>query len=134
MLYPNITRLIRRKSNGKLVVPSKSTLNIVLHAEALFLTEGQNGLLPRTNNLIANLNSRVLREVHIQDLFPSLANHTLQQNPALEEMHAVTIVRLIIYRYMKVHCLSYCNVINQQRKYTTFSRNKITKSIQFRRE
>ena len=66
-------------------------------------------------------------------LFPTLDKHALEQNPAVENVHSVVLVKKIGSRYLKVRCLTYCQVYKrQQRAQNVSTRNRILKTTHFR--
>ncbi len=121
------------KNKGGLYTPSRSTFEIVLQAEKVYLTEIGENKLPSTPNLFHHLTQKVLRLVDVHSLFPTLSDHLLEQNPVAEEVHNITLVKLVAYRYLKIRCLNYTNVYNQRLSATTSTRNKTQKIRQFKR-
>jgi hypothetical protein len=131
-LDPVFASLIRRKSNGALVEPSNSVFQIVLKAEEVFKREIiWKNTASNTANVITALSLKVMRLLDVTSLFPTLNSHVLQQNPAMEEMHSITLVKVIVFRYLKVRCLSYCKVYTSQHKKTQSSRNRNLKVTHF---
>ena len=134
-LNPVLARIIRLKDRGGLKNPSRSTFQIVLRAEEVFMSEiANNNKMPNTQNLFTYLPMKVFRLLNVNQLFPTLKEHVLEQNSSsVEDIHHIKLTKMIIFRYLKVRCLSYCNVINRRRNGTS-SRNRNLKSTHFRNE
>lgn len=133
-LDPEIGRLIRLKDRGGLKTPSNSTFQVIVKAEGIFLNEvARKKSLPDTPNLLSYITSKVLRVLDVGKLFPTLNEHSLDLNPAIEEMHHVSLCKLIVFRFLKVRCLAHCNVINR-RANSISSRNKNLKATHFRNQ
>ena len=109
--------MIQLKTNGALLSPAKSTFEIIIKAEEVFLTEviGKNKP-PVIENINDYLSLKVIRLLEMAKLFPTLDKHALEQNPALENVHSVVLVKKIVSRYLKVRCLTYCHVYNRQQR------------------
>ena len=90
-------RLIQIKTNGALLSPAKSTFEIIIKAEEVFLTEviGKNKS-PVIENINDYLSLKVIRLLEMAKLFPTLEQHALQQNPALENVHSVWLQKLFL--------------------------------------
>ena len=90
-------RLIQLKTNGALLSPAKSTFEIIIKAEEVFLTEviGKNKS-PVIENINDYLSLKVIRLLEMAKLFPTLEQHALQQNPALENVHSVWLQKLFL--------------------------------------
>ena len=134
-LEQSVGRLIRLKDRGGLKKPSGSTYKIILRVQEVFLSEiaGKTNL-PNTPNLLTYLTLKVLRLLDVNLLFPSLSRHVLEQNPAIEEMHHIKVAKMLVFRFLKVRSLSYCDVLNRRQQQGTSSRNKNLKSTHFRNE
>ena len=131
---PAVARLIRLKDKGGLKYPSKSTYKIIMMSEKVFLSEIANQKkIPNTPNILTYLSVKVLRLLNLDDLFPTLKVHVLEHNPAVDEIEHVKLTKMIILRFLKVRCLSYCNVVNRKRVGTS-SRNRNLKTTHFRNE
>ena len=127
--------LIRLKSNGALIEPSSSVFKIVLKAEEIFKREIIfRNTASNTPNLITVLSMMVMRLLDVTSLFPTLNKHVLDQNPVMEDMHSVTLVKAVVFWYLKVRCMSYCKVFTSQQKETQSSRNRNLKVTHFRNE
>ncbi len=87
---------------------------------------------PSKSNIIQWLAIKALRELDLLGLFPSLDTlHSLDQNPMLEEMHVIALVKAILNCYLKFRCLSYTNVFNRRLSSTTSVKNMRTKLSQY---
>ncbi len=75
---------------------------------------------------------KVIRLLEMEKLFPTLSEHALQQNPALEDVHSVALVKKIVARYLKMRCLSYSQTYNRQQSAENVStRNRNIKTTHF---
>lgn len=127
-----VARLIRLKDKGGLKYPSKSTYSIIAACDKVFVSEiATKNKMPTTANILTFLSMKVLRLLNVSELFPT--DHILEQNPGVEEIHSVKLTKMIILRFLKVRCLSYCNVINRRRDETS-SRNRNLKTTHLRHE
>lgn len=129
------SRLVLLRSNGSLKIPSNSRFKVILKAEEVFRRDvvGQN-TLSKNDNLITLLSNKVVRLLDLSSFFPTSESHILDQNPAMEQIHNVSLVKIIVFRYLKVRCLSYCKVFTSNIKTSTSSRNQSLKLTHFRHE
>lgn len=130
-LDPAIARLIQLKNRGGLKVPSRSTYQLIEKAEEVFMANVVGKVLRSNDNLITCLTAKVLRLIDVGRLFPTLRNHLLEQNPALQEVHNTGLVKAVLLRYLKVRCLSYCNVVNKKMQPVPSSRNQRLKLLHY---
>lgn len=93
-LDPSVSKFLRLKDRGGLKHPSGSTYRIVAKAEEVFMTEiAAKKKLPDTPNLLTHLSMKVLRLLDVSKLFPTLTEHVLEQNPAIEEIHHIKLTK-----------------------------------------
>lgn len=115
-ISPQHSRLIFLKSNGSLKIPSNSAFQVMLKAEEVFRRDvvGENNSLSKSENLITLLSSKVVRLLDLPSLFPTLKNHILEQNPALEEIHNVSLVKKLFSVTLKcdVSLIAKCSIAN----------------------
>ena len=70
--------------------------------------------------------------IDVRNLFPSLHQHALDTTPVNAEIHSVSLVKLLVFRFFKVRCLSYLKLLNSKNTEETSIRNSILKQIQFK--
>ena len=58
-----------------------------------------------------------------------LSEHLLNVSPTSEEMHVMSISKLVIGRYLKIRCLPYVKLINQRHNPETSQRNELLKLL-----
>lgn len=130
-LHPKAMEVLQKKSKW-ITIPSNSVFRVVRAADQVFermvLAQPK---LPVTPKLIPSLVRQVARNIDVGRLFPSLDDHVLEQNPANEEMHSMTLFKLIAERYLHVRCLSYTKLFNQNLLSETSQRNSLLKKVQF---
>ena len=123
---------ILKEKTKEITIPSESVFKIVKLADEVFEREVRcKEQLPRTPKLLLALTMKVVSKLDLSSLFPSLESHVLEQNPAREEMHSVTMVKLLAQRYFKVRFLSYIRTLNQNQSESTSKRNMLMKWLQF---
>ena len=125
---------LRTRSLGKSVTfASQSTFKVIVAADRIFEKEIEWGnKLPNTKNLFLYLSMKVMRIIDVRNLFPSLHQHALETTPVNAEIHSVSLVKLLVFRFFKVRCLSYLKLLNSKNTEETSIRNSILKQIQFK--
>ena len=125
----NLSR--REKTKNKLVTyPSHSVYQLVVNAERGFEHEVDwQPTLPNRHNLIDYLTHKTIRNTDVAKLFPGLGDHSLNVSPTCEEMHVMSISKLVIGRYLKIRCLSYVKLVNQRHNPETSQRNELLKLL-----
>ena len=135
-LSPHIVSALklRTRSLGKSVTfASQSMFKVIVVADRIFEKEIEWGnKLPNTKNLFLYLSMKVMRIIDVRNLFPSLHQHALDTTPVNAEIHTVSLVKLLVFRFFKVRCLSYLKLLNSKNTEETSIRNSILKQIQFK--
>ena len=85
-----------------------------------------------TSVLFLYLSMKVMRIIDVRNLFPSLHQHALDTTPVNAEIHSVSLVKLLVFRFFKVRCLSYLKLLNSKNTEETSIRNSILKQILFK--
>lgn len=129
-LHADLAWLIRAKDLGeKLKIPSLSVFKVVMKSEEVFQYDIRRlKRLPQSPEIIQMLAIKVVNNTAVEKLFPTLHQHSLEQNPALEEIHTVMLVKTIACRFLKLRCLSYAKILSTSK---VSVRNKSLKLVQF---
>jgi len=88
--------------------------------------------LPKTKNLFVYLSMKVMCIIDVRNLFSSLHQHALDTTPVNAEIHSVSLVKLLVFRFFKVRCLSYLKLLNSKNTEETSIRNSVLKQFQFK--
>jgi len=120
------------KFKDKLYKTHKIKKNFIFTIQVFKIEVASKKNPPSKSNIIQWLAIKALRELDLLGLFPSLDTlHSLDQNPMLEEMHVIALVKAILNCYLKFRCLSYTNVFNRRLSSTTSVKNMRTKLSQY---
>jgi hypothetical protein len=105
-------------------IPSNSVYKIVLACESVFQMLLSQRLKSSPCDVIAMSTQKVLTIIDVNAMFPSL------HLPAHSEKCKVkNLVKSVALRFLKVRCLSYIKVFNQNVSQETSNRNQLTKLI-----
>jgi hypothetical protein len=120
----NIKKL---RKNRFICIPSNSVYKIVLACESVFQTMLSQGLKSSPCDIIAMSTQKVLTIIDVNTMFPSfhLPGHS-------EKCQVKNLVKSVALRFLKVRCLSYIKVFNQNVSQETSKRNQLTKLILYK--
>lgn len=123
-------QLLKRKSRGKLYVPSKSVLNLLYTSHKFFNTEVlSKKLLPRDSHLDELLTEKVIDSIDLLQLFPTLISHVFPAEWTSKTGHVVTLTNLVVLRFFQIRCKSFVKIYNDP-KYPISKRNQFEKLLQ----
>ena len=118
----SLSSLLNRKNRGKLCKPSKDVVKICTIAESIIKSETHLS----SPNILIKLISSAVRMLNVPDLFISLSQHCLEQDPL--DGHIMQLIKLILKKYFNIrlhHITASGNEIQNR------IRHKLTKTIIF---
>jgi len=87
---------------------------------------------PKTNNLVCYLTNLVLNMLDVNKLFPTLQSFVNESfDPRVMESPHSCLAKVIVARFFKVRCLSYCGRATEALRGQASNRNKRHKLTQF---
>lgn len=107
---PQQLSLLDIKNKGGLVKPTKDVVYICKIAEKIFRTF-QHTLPSIKNNIIEYLTIKATSKLEIQNIFPEISEHILDQSPL--DNHLLQIIKFILQYYFKVRLYHYNFTISQ---------------------
>lgn len=136
--HPTASRLCFMKQRGGLIVPSKDVVDICVEAErqlSIQLQEKNVTEILRDKQLQLRITHRVMRNLNMNLLFPSLREHGQLQyrtSFSIDDDHMQLLIRKIIYEYVKIKKFHTCRNFNQGKK--THLRQKLSRLIIFQHQ
>ncbi len=124
-LDQDAAKIANLKRNRVSCLPSNSVYNIVRECESVFQSMLSQGLKSQECNIIAVLTNQVLKTINVNEMFPNCLNH-------FEKCNVNYLVKSVVFRFLKVRCLSFLKMFNQNLSDETSKRNQLTKLILYK--